>query len=87
MELICNGCKKSPDKISEYIEFAKIENCTPQEFVLQNEGTLNSITGQFLCTKCYLKKGEPLGITGAECFDGSQCTEAHQDCNICVCMR
>lgn len=92
LKLICAGCKNPPEQIPEMVSFAKMEKCTPREFVLKNEGTLNTVTRKFLCTACYIKKGEPLGVVGCEdavekCFDGSPCSEAHQDCNICKHMN
>ena len=61
MELRCKGCGKKPDEIDEYIVQAKVEKCTPDEFVWDEEGTLNRKTGQFYCTSCYIRAGEPLG--------------------------
>lgn len=64
MELMCNGCKKSPDQIEEFIEVAKLEETTPDQFVLDEEGTLNHENGHFLCTECYIKAGMPSGPGG-----------------------
>lgn len=56
---ICVGCKKRPDEIEEYIEIAKIEEMTPDQFVRSEEGTYNRANGHFLCTDCYAKAGMP----------------------------
>lgn len=61
MELKCKGCGKKPEDIEEYVEMGKMENMTPEDFVLEEEGTLNRETGLFYCTDCYVKAGMPLG--------------------------
>lgn len=38
---------------------AEASDCTPTEYVLAEEGTLNSENGHFLCTSCYIKAGQP----------------------------
>lgn len=57
----CKICKKTPDKISEYRSRAKEENLSPDDYVVQEEGTYNPATGKFYCTDCYCKIGMPLG--------------------------
>ena len=57
----CKKCRKTPSEISEYVQFGKMNDCTPEEYVLQEEGTLNEETGEFYCTKCYIEIGMPLG--------------------------
>ena len=59
MELICTGCNKKPQELLEYVEAAEDENITPDEFVWQEEGTLNKSNGHFLCTLCYMEAGMP----------------------------
>ncbi len=61
MDLKCKVCGKSPSELEEYIEMGKAEGLTPDEFVRQEEGTLNKQTGLFYCTDCYIKIGMPLG--------------------------
>lgn len=61
MDLKCKVCGKSPSELEEYIEMGKAESLTPDEFVRQEEGTLNKQTGLFYCTDCYIKIGMPLG--------------------------
>lgn len=57
---ICIGCAKRPDEIPEYVDMAStIEDMTPKEFVLEEEGTLNTTNGHFMCTDCYIKNGQP----------------------------
>lgn len=59
--MVCKECGKTPSEIQEYIDSAEEEGITPDEFVAQEEGTYNEITGAFWCTKCYVKLGMPLG--------------------------
>ncbi len=56
---ICIGCNKHPDQIEEYIEAAKDEDMTPDEYVRQEEGTYNRENGHFACTSCYITMGMP----------------------------
>ena len=61
MDERCQGCKKRPDEISEYID--NYENMDdPFEYVRQHEGTYNPMNGHFWCTGCYIKAGMPLGV-------------------------
>lgn len=57
----CKICGKRPSEILEYISAAKDEDMTPENYVVQEEGTYNPQTGFFYCTSCYIKIGEPLG--------------------------
>ena len=59
--LECKGCGKPPEEIKEYVTAAKAANITPDQYVRQEEGTLNHITGKFYCTRCYIIAGMPLG--------------------------
>lgn len=61
------SCKRTPDQISEYVEFAEMEGVTPEEYVWAEEGTLNTENGHFLCTDCYMKAGMPSSPTGWRC--------------------
>lgn len=61
-ELKCAVCGKSPCEIEEYVDYAKIEGMTPEEYVRQEEGTYNSQNGHFWCTGCYIKIGMPRGV-------------------------
>ena len=56
---ICIGCNKSADEIEEYIEGAKEEEITVEQYVRENEGTYNLENGHMLCTDCYIKAGMP----------------------------
>ncbi len=58
----CKGCGKTPDKIHEYIESAKEWKMTPEQYVIEEEGTYNKETGLFWCTTCYCALGMPLGL-------------------------
>jgi hypothetical protein len=59
MELVCIGCGKHPHEIEEYVEAAKEEKMTPDDYVRQEEGTYNPKNGHFACTTCYIKMGMP----------------------------
>lgn len=60
-ELYCRECRKRPSEIEEYIEAAEDFRLTPDEYVMQEEGTYNPGSGLFWCTDCYSKIGMPLG--------------------------
>lgn len=64
MRPFCTGCKKHADEIEEYIEIAKEESMTPDDYVRKEEGTYNRANGHFLCTKCYVKAGMPSSPRG-----------------------
>lgn len=55
-------CGQKPEEIIEYIVEADEEGITPEQFVVENEGTFNPVTGRFYCTNCYVKVGMPCGI-------------------------
>jgi hypothetical protein len=63
-ELICVGCGKTPDELDEYVSAAREEcsgvpDMTPDDYVWQEEGTLNRENGHFTCTDCYVRAGMP----------------------------
>jgi hypothetical protein len=58
----CKVCGKTPSEISEYIDRAEEEQMSPEDYVVQEEGTFNPVTGKFYWTSCYIKVGEPLGL-------------------------
>lgn len=58
--LVCFRCGKGPKEISEYREAAFDADCTPEDFVWTDEGTLNHATGRFACTACYIAAGMPV---------------------------
>ncbi len=60
--LYCGNCKLEAKAIQEYAHAAKLEGCSPEEFVLREEGTLNRELGIFWCTECYITLGMPLGV-------------------------
>jgi len=64
LELMCIGCGKTPDELSEYVDVARSVCLTPDEYVLENEGTLNTGNGHFLCTDCYIEMGMPSSPMG-----------------------
>jgi hypothetical protein len=59
LEIRCNGCKKEPEELPEYVLHAQYEGMTPTEYVIEEEGTYNPENGHFLCTACYMKAGSP----------------------------
>ena len=61
---ICIGCNKAPSDIEEYIEAAKANKMTPEQYVGMHEGTYNAENGHFLCTDCYIEKGMPTAPRG-----------------------
>lgn len=64
MEPLCIGCNKHPGEIEEYVEIAKEEKMTPDDFVREEEGTYNPDNGHFLCTTCYARAGMPSSPRG-----------------------
>lgn len=63
MSLHCVGCGKTPEEIPEYWpENTGEEGVCAEDYVQQNEGTLNSSNGHFYCTSCYISAGTPLGV-------------------------
>ena len=59
MKLFDPICGRTPDQIDEYIELAKADGMTPEEWARAEEGTLDPATGQFVCTSCYMAIGQP----------------------------
>lgn len=57
--IICAFCGKRPVELEEYVEAARDEGITPDEYVREEEGTFNSATGTFACTECYVALGCP----------------------------
>lgn len=61
MQLTCIGCELKPDQIEEYVEAAEENDMTPDQYVIEEEGTLNGFEpNKFYCTECYIKAGMPL---------------------------
>lgn len=67
IDLFDPKCKKTPSQIQEYIDIAKVENTTPDQYVWEEEGTLNRENGHFLCTSCYIAVGQPSSSRGWIC--------------------
>lgn len=57
----CFRCGKKPDELYEYIVAAKENKMTPDEYVLEEEGTYNPENNRFACTDCYIEIGMPSG--------------------------
>lgn len=51
----CSSCGRKCTEIQEYIDFALVENITPESYVRTNEGTYNRKNNTFVCTSCYFK--------------------------------
>lgn len=69
MEMRCVRCGLTPDQIPEYVAAAQAETemgdpMTPNDYVAEEEGTLNQFTGKFACTECYIAMGQPSGPHG-----------------------
>lgn len=58
---------KSPDKLEEYMTMAEEEGIPVEQYVWENEGTLNRKNGHFLCTQCYINAGMPTSPQGWTC--------------------
>jgi hypothetical protein len=70
---VCNGCLLEAVDIEEYVLAATQVNAelepgeremTPDDYVWQEEGTLNRENGHFLCTRCYIAAGMPSSERG-----------------------
>lgn len=55
----CFRCKRRADEIQELASEAGYLGMTPDEYVYEEEGTLNLESGQFACTPCYVAIGMP----------------------------
>ncbi len=67
MNLMCQGCKLTPNEIAEYVDAAREEGISPEAYAWENEGTLNRENGHFLCTDCYITAEMPGSPTGWVC--------------------
>lgn len=63
-DLICVGCGKKPSQLSEYVALGALNGQSAEEFVMEEEGTLNTRNGHFLCDSCYIAAGQPSSPTG-----------------------
>jgi hypothetical protein len=64
-ELICVGCNKRPNELAEYVSAASeahsgVTDMTADDYVWQEEGTLNRENGHFICSECYIQAGCPV---------------------------
>lgn len=64
----CPYCDRKPHEIQEYIDGAKQENCTPEQYVISEEGTYDGRTKLFACTSCYINIGMPTNSRLHEAF-------------------
>lgn len=62
MKMMCAGCHRTPDQI-DYAMWKDPEQ-TNDQYVLLEEGTLDPMTGLFLCDACYITYGMPSGPNG-----------------------
>jgi len=59
--MICVVCKREPKDIPEYVEMAQMDGyATPDDYVLENEGTYNPTKELFCCTDDYIAIGQPV---------------------------
>ena len=62
LEIKCAICGLKPSEILEYSSEAKLLGISPDDYVIEEEGTYNPKNGHFYCTSCYIKIGMPLGV-------------------------
>lgn len=55
----CVRCGKAPADIAEYCDEELTDGESPNDYVWENEGTLNRLSGLFACTECYIALGQP----------------------------
>ena len=71
-------CERSPSDIPEYVEAAKEEDVTPDQYVVDNEGTFNPKSGHFACTDCYndrrKRSSEPSPYLGLSVMKDGKCS-------------
>jgi len=67
----CQGCNRQPCEIPEYLELAWYEQRQPRptdeeinQVAWEEEGTLNTANGHFLCNACYIRAGMPTAPGG-----------------------
>ncbi len=56
--LRCAGCKRTPAEIPNYVELLEPGE-SADDYVREEEGTLDALSGAFLCDPCYIKAGQP----------------------------
>lgn len=64
MDMVCIGCDRAPGNIMEYLIAARENEMGPNEYVWNEEGTLNRENGHFACDHCYIQMGTPSGANG-----------------------
>ena len=53
----CKGCGKTPQELIEYNDLAiAMGYSSPEEAMMKESSTFNKETGEFYCTRCFLKK-------------------------------
>lgn len=58
--IVCLRCGFRPKDLAEYRIAAEEHRCTPDEYVVSQEGTYDFHSRTFLCTACYIAVGAPL---------------------------
>lgn len=59
-QIVCLRCGARPQDLAEYLVSSEEYGCTPEEYVVQQEGTYDISSRTFLCTRCYVAVGTPL---------------------------
>jgi hypothetical protein len=64
VKIECAYCGKTPAEIDEYVEASADYGMTPDQYVINQEGTFNRKNGHFACTACYCDIGMPSSPRG-----------------------
>lgn len=65
--IVCFKCGKRPEDLEEYVDAFEANGDyyeSPNDYVIQEEGTFNKATNTFCCTDCYVAIGMPVGANG-----------------------
>lgn len=64
--LMCDGCRRHPSELPEYLSIDPELQfySAPSHICWEEEGTLNRVTGRFLCNLCYIRAGMPSSPQG-----------------------
>lgn len=62
--MTCVGCGKHPNELHEFSPESTGEDMPNEVYAWNNEGTLNTTNGHFLCMDCYIREGMPSSPSG-----------------------